>query len=82
MGEHELILNAKEMRIVEVICPICKAGVIFDAGDDKMRAPSRCPSCATDDPEMYTWLGGYRKWYQAIAASQKQFRFRVPISNG
>jgi len=80
MGEHELILNAKEMRVVEVICPSCGAGVVFDAGNDQQNAPSRCPGCAKDDTEMYSWLTGYRKWYQAIVSSQKQFRFRVPIN--
>ena len=80
MGEHELIFNAKEMRIVEVICPICGGGVIFDAADDGQKAPVSLSSCASDDEEMYSWLNGYRKWYQAITHSQKQFRFRVQIN--
>ncbi len=80
MGEHELILNAKEMRVIEVICAKCGAGVIFDSANDSQQPPSRCPSCEVSDPEMFSWLSGYRKWYQAIANSQKQFRFRVPIN--
>lgn len=81
MGEHELFFDAKEMRIVEVVCPICGAGVVFDAGNEQQKVPSRCPSCAADDPEMYAWLGQYRKWYQAILPSQKKFRFRVPVKS-
>ena len=82
MGERELILDAKEMRIVEISCPKCGAGIVFDAAKNDQNPPSRCPSCESGatDPEMFTWLTGYRKWYQSIAASQKKFRFRIPIN--
>lgn len=81
MGERELILNAKEMAVVEVICSKCGGGVIFDAANESQNPPTRCPSCDTVDLEMSSWLLGYRMWYQAIVKSQKKFRFRVPLRN-
>lgn len=78
MGEKELIFDAKEMRAVEVTCPKCGAGIVFDSANDKQPPPARCPSCHHEDMEMFSWLTGYRKWYQAVAASEKRFRFRVP----
>jgi hypothetical protein len=83
VGEHELIFDAKEMRVIEVVCPKCGGGVVFDAANESQSPPSRCPSCESggNDPEMSSWLGGYRKWYQAIVGSQKKFRFRVPIKH-
>ena len=82
MGEHELILDATEMRVIEIICPTCGGGVVFDSANESQKPPSHCPSCDKGiDQEMFSWLAGYRNWYQAISKSQKKFRFRVPLKH-
>jgi len=78
MGEHEFALDAKELGVVEASCAKCGAGVVFDCANELQNPPSRCPSCATDDSEMYQWLMVYRRWYLSINGSKKRFRFRVP----
>lgn len=77
MGDKEFVFDAKEMRKIEVTCEHCGTGIVFDCSDEKIGVPHTCPSCNTQDTQMYSWLGGYRKWYQAIISSKKQFNFRV-----
>ena len=82
MGEREAVFDAIEMRVIEVICPKCGGGVVFDAANETQKAPASCPSCNVGtDQEMFSWLSGYRAWYQAISKSQKKFKFRVRLKN-
>jgi hypothetical protein len=78
MGERESIFNAKEMRIIEITCDQCGTGVVFDSANEGGAVPIRCPGCNAEDQQMFSWLLGYRKGYQAITSSQKVFKFRVP----
>lgn len=77
MGDKEFVFDAKEMRIIEVICEHCGTGIVFDCTNEKPHVPHSCPGCGVQDQEMFSWLTGYKKWYTAIAGSKKQFRFRV-----
>ena len=77
MGDKEFVFNAKEMRVIEVTCDHCGTGIVFDCANEGTGVPLRCPSCNTEDQQMYSWLLGYRKLYQAITSSKKAFKFRV-----
>jgi hypothetical protein len=79
MGEHEIVFNAREMKIVEVTCHKCGVGSVLDCSNEKSGIPRGCPGCGLVDETLFAWLNGYRKWYQAIAGSQYKFSFRVPL---
>jgi hypothetical protein len=76
MGENQLILDAKELRFLEITCQ-CGVSVTLDCASETIGVPTSCPSCGQLDSAIRYAMGTYKKWYQEMAGKYK-LNFRIP----
>jgi hypothetical protein len=81
MGEHEIVLNAKEMNLIEVTC-VCGVKTTLDCRNTNSNVPRTCAGCnAKYDNALYSWITGYREWHRAVAGSDYKVTFRIPVQS-
>ena len=79
MGKNEIVLQAHELRFLEVQCPNCDVTTTLDCASTGTEVPRSCPSCGGSDSSVLDTVVAYKKCYQAMTGSNYHFKFRIRI---
>ena len=81
MSEKEISLSFEELHHMEVYCPKCKTGILFNVSD-KASIPTRCCSCHDDLPQhICTAMRSYREFFRNAMDSTAELKFRIKAPN-
>jgi len=88
MGEHELILDANELRHIIFECEACGCRVCVAADpENTLNERPFCPGCGASMPEMARLFADYKKLFDRMTAvsagggatGKFKVKFRLPL---